>query len=172
MPITLWGNPILDRRSLDVGDADFGSGLAALCARMLQVMYADHGAGLAAPQVGIPKRLFVYDCDGERGMIANPVIVERSADLQEDEEGCLSVPGFRWPTARAMAVTVKGQDAYGQPISLASDGYLARCFQHEIDHLDGRLYLSRLGGNLGRRARAAALSADWFGEPSRFVAIA
>jgi peptide deformylase len=138
---------------------------------MLQVMHRAEGAGLAAPQVGIAKRFFVYDCQGEKGMIANPVIVDRSRALLDDEEGCLSVPGFRWATPRADAVIVTGQDPWGEPIVLRTSDYLARCMQHEIDHLDGRLYLSRLGGKCGKQARAQAKAAAWYGQPARFVSV-
>ena len=171
MPLTLWGNPILDHPSLPVGDDEFGSELAALEDRMLRVMYAARGVGLAAPQVGIAKRFFVYDCDGRRGLLANPAIVERSRDLSEDDEGCLSVPGFAWSTPRAASVVVRGQDAYGIWQTISGDGYFARCLQHEIDHIDGRVYLSRLGGRVGKQARATARQAEWYGEPHRFIPI-
>ena len=172
MPLTLWGNPILDSPSMTMVAADFGPDLAELSARMMLVMYAAQGAGLAAPQVNIAKRFFVYNCDGVKGMIANPVIVSRSRQLQDDdEEGCLSVPGFRWPTPRAYAVTVDGLDAYGNSQSVDAEGYLARCVQHEIDHLDGRVYLTRLGGKTGRTALRAARSAPWYGQQDRMIAI-
>lgn len=171
MPLTLWGNPILDHPSLPVLDDEFGEELAALGERMHRVMRRAHGAGLAAPQVGIAKRLFVYDCDGHRGLLANPVIVERSRDLAEDDEGCLSIPGFAWLTPRAAAVTIEGQDALGRPVTVEASGYFSRCMQHEVDHLDGRLFLSRLGGRLGKSAQRAAKEASWYGEPHRFIAI-
>lgn len=171
MPLTLWGNPILDHSAVPLSDDGFNAEFRDLCERMLRVMHAAQGVGLAAPQVGISKRFFVYDCDGSRGVIANPAIVERSRDLQDDREGCLSVPGFRWPTVRADGVTVTGLDHDGEPVCLTAKGYLARCFQHEIDHLDGRLYLSRLGGSTARRARSAARAATWFGQPSRFIPV-
>lgn len=139
---------------------------------MLRVMYAAQGVGLAAPQVGIAKRFFVYDCDGQRGLLANPRIVERSRALCDDDEACLSVPGFAWSTPRAASVVVRGQDASGTPVTVSGDGYFARCLQHEIDHIDGYVYLSRLGGRLGKKARAAARQATWYGEPHRFVPIA
>lgn len=107
MPLTLWGNPILDRVATALTDAEFGPDLAQLGERMLRVMYAVHGVGLAGPQVGIAKRFFVYDCEGQRGLLANPVIAERTEDLAEDLEGCLSVPGFYWPTPRAAGVVVR-----------------------------------------------------------------
>jgi peptide deformylase len=171
MPLTLWGNPILDIPTLPLTDADFGADLAELGDRMLKVMYAVRGVGLAAPQVGIGKRFFVYDCDGRRGLLANPVIAERSADLSDEHEGCLSVPGFSWPTPRAAGVVIHGRDAHGDQVTLPTTGYLARCMQHETDHLDGQLYLSRLGGRLGKLARREAKQASWYGRPSRYVPI-
>lgn len=171
MPLTLFGNPILERLAASLGDAGFGAELAELGERMLRVMYAVRGVGLAAPQVGIGKRFFVYDCEGERGLIANPVITDRSRDLEEDREGCLSVPGFDWPTPRAAAVVIQGQDAYGEPLTLRAAGYLARCMQHETDHVDGQLYLSRLGGRMGKRARSEAKRASWYGEAEQFIPI-
>lgn len=171
MPLTLFGNPILDLPSSHVGPAEFGVELAAVADRMLKVMYAARGVGLAAPQVGIAKRFFVYDCDGQRGFLANPRIVDRSATLAEDDEGCLSVPGFYWPTPRAAAVVVEGQDALGNGVTLRATGYLARCLQHETDHVDGTLYLSRLGGRLGKHARREAKAASWYGQRARFIPI-
>jgi peptide deformylase len=171
MPLTLWGNPILDHPSLPVLDDEFGDDLADLGGRMHRVMRNAHGAGLAAPQVGIAKRLFVYDCEGHQGLLTNPVIVERSRALAEDDEGCLSIPGFAWTTPRAAGVTVQGQDAFGHPTTVEATGYFARCMQHEVDHLDGRLFLSRLGGRLGKSAQRAAKQAAWYGEPHRFIPI-
>lgn len=172
MPLTLWGNPILELVSVPVHGGEFGPELADLTERMFTVMYAAHGAGLAAPQVGIAKRLFVYDCEGQRGVLANPEIVERSSALSEEREGCLSVPGFSWPTPRAATVVVRAQDVDGEPVELHAAGYLARCMQHELDHLNGQLYLSRLGGRIGRQARRDAERADWYGQQTRFIAIA
>jgi peptide deformylase len=171
MPLTLWGNPILDHPSLHVLDDEFGDELAELGERMQRVMRNAHGVGLAAPQVGIAKRMFVYDCEGHRGLLANPVIVDRSRDLAEDDEGCLSIPGFAWLTARAAAVTVEGQDAFGRPVTLGATGYFARCMQHEVDHLDGQLFISRLGGRLAKSAHRTAKQASWYGEPHRFIPI-
>ena len=169
--MTLWGNPILELPTAPLTDADFGADLVELADRMLKVMYAAHGVGLAGPQVGIGKRFFVYDCEGQRGLLANPVIVERSHDLSEDHEGCLSVPGFAWPTPRASRVVIEGRDAHGEHVSFASTGYLARCMQHETDHVDGQLYLSRLGGRVGKLARREAKQAGWYGDPDRFIPI-
>jgi peptide deformylase len=171
MPLTLWGNPILDHPSVHVLDDEFGDELAELGERIHRVMRNAHGVGLAGPQVGIAKRLFVYDCEGQRGFLANPVIVDRSRDLAEDDEGCLSIPGFAWMTPRAAAVTVEGRDAFGQPITVDASGYFARCMQHEVDHLNGQLFISRLGGRLAKSARRAAKQASWYGEPHRFIPI-
>lgn len=169
MPLTLWGNPILEQLAASLGDADFGAELAELGERMMRVMYAVRGVGLAAPQVGIGKRFFVFDCEGRRGLIANPVITERSRELVEDQEACLSVPGFDWPTARAAEVVMEGQDAHGELVELHASGYLARCMQHETDHVDGQLYLSRLGGRLGKQARRQAKQAAWYGTFEKFI---
>ena len=166
------GNPILELVSAPLRDADFGPDLLDLTERMFKVMYAAHGAGLAAPQVGIGKRLFVYDCEGQRGVLANPSLVWRSTTLSEELEGCLSIPGFAWHTPRAEEVVAQGQDVYGHFAEVRATGYLARCMQHEVDHLNGQLYLSRLGGRHGRIARRDAKRADWYGRPDRFIAIA
>ena len=172
MPLTLWGNPILDHPSLHVLDDEFGEGLAELGERMHAVMRNARGVGLAGPQVGIAKRLFVYDCEGQRGLLANPVIVDRSPALAEEDEGCLSIPGFAWRTPRAASVTVEGRDAFGRTVTVEATGYFARCMQHEIDHLNGQLFISRLGGRLGKLARREAKAASWYGEPHRFIPIA
>ena len=171
MPLTLWGNPILDQLAAAVLDAEFGAELAELGERMMKVMYAVQGVGLAAPQVGIGKRFFVYDCGRRRGLLANPVIVDRSRELAEEDEACLSIPGSVWPTARAASVVIEGRDADGEPVTFRSTGYLARCMQHETDHLNGQLYVSRLGGRLGKLARREAREASWFGQPHKFVPI-
>jgi peptide deformylase len=171
VPLTLWGNPILEQIATSLGDAEFGAGLAELGERMLRVMYAVQGVGLAVPQVGIGKRFFVYDCEGRRGLLANPVIIDRSRDLSVEQEACLSVPGFDWPTSRATGVVIEGRDAFGELVRFPAAGYLARCMQHETDHVDGQLYLSRLGGRLGKRARREAKQATWYGNHARFIAI-
>ena len=120
--------------------------LLKLIDRMFETMYAEQGVGLAAPQIGESVRLCVLNCtgkkEGERVLI-NPVIVERSGE-HTDEEGCLSVPGARAKVTRAEKVKVRAYDRRGEEIELEADGLLARCIQHELDHLSGRLFFQRL----------------------------
>lgn len=172
MPLTLLGNPVLDAPSEPVSPTDLGVEFRRHCNHMLRAMYAAHGAGLAGPQIADPRRYFVYDCDGDRGVLVNPTLHEASRDRDTEDEGCLSVPGFRWPTRRAHTVQLTGLDALGHPIEIEASGYLARCFQHEIDHLDGRLYLSRLDSRIRRRARHLATSTDWHGADTVWLDVA
>jgi peptide deformylase len=117
---------------------------------MIETMYAAPGVGLAAPQVGVPLRLFVvdvsigHDADGLL-VVVNPEFVERDG-VQLEEEGCLSVPGFNATVIRPMRAVVKGLDRHGNPQQYEGTGLLARAFQHEMDHLDGTLFVDRLRG--------------------------
>jgi peptide deformylase len=125
---------------------DFGPELARLVADMTETMEDVEGAGLAAPQVGISLRVFTYRIGGVEGHIINPVL-ENSEDYQPDEvEGCLSIPGLGFPVRRFRATRVTGLDVNGNPVSVDGEGMLARCFQHETDHLDGILFTDRLEG--------------------------
>ncbi|WP_336921302.1 peptide deformylase [Aquipuribacter sp. SD81] len=147
------GDPVLRTRATPV--TAFDDRFRALVARMFEAMAAADGVGLAANQVGNDLAVFVLDCDGVRAVVANPEL-ELVGDLVETEpEGCLSVPGHSWPTPRRARATVRGQDEHGRPVVLAGEGLLARCLQHEVDHLAGRVYLDRLPGPLRRRAWAA-----------------
>jgi peptide deformylase len=113
---------------------------------MTETMEDVEGAGLAAPQVGISLRVFTYRIGGVEGHIINPVL-ENSEDYQPDEvEGCLSIPGLGFPVRRFRATRVTGVDVNGNPVSVDGEGMLARCFQHETDHLDGILFTDRLEG--------------------------
>ncbi len=128
----------------------FDESLQTLVDDMIQTMYAAPGVGLAAPQVGVPLRLCVIDLsvgkrDGEIITLANPEFVERSG-MQVEDEGCLSVPGFTASVARPAHVVVRGLDRHGQPRTIEGTGLLARALQHEVDHLDGLLFLDRLRG--------------------------
>jgi peptide deformylase len=117
---------------------------------MVQTMYAAPGIGLAAPQVGMPLRIFVADISVGRNpadllIFINPEFVERDG-MQLEEEGCLSVPGFNATVARPSRATVKGLNQNGEEQVIEATGLLARCFQHEMDHLDGTLFVDRLRG--------------------------
>ncbi len=136
----------------------FDAELARFGADLLETMRAARGVGLAAPQVGVLRRMFAYDVGmdeetGEHphGVLVNPVIV-RSDGKQEGEEGCLSFPGLYYECARAMEVTVQACDTAGRPLILEGSGLLARAFQHEVDHLDGVLFIDRLSGSDRKRA--------------------
>ncbi|WP_279582763.1 peptide deformylase [Fodinicola feengrottensis] len=114
----------------------------------------DGRAGVAAPQIGVSLRVFSYSVDGDLGYVVNPRLV-RTEGLQDGDEGCLSLPGLWFPTERGSEATVTGVDADGKPITVEGDGLMARCLQHETDHLDGIVYIDRLKG----RTRKSALRA-------------
>ncbi|MDG4833964.1 peptide deformylase [Solwaraspora sp. WMMD1047] len=148
-PITHYGAPVLHRRCADV--TTFDHALSQLIDDMFASMYAAHGVGLAANQIGVDARVFVYDCpdaDGAHqvGHVVNPVLRTAAAlaGTDDGDEGCLSVPGPRAALRRAALATVTGLDRHGAPVTVSGTGYLARCLQHETDHLDGLLYVDRL----------------------------
>ena len=148
-PIRLVGDPVLRQRAAEVADID--GKLARLADEMITTMYEAPGDGLAAPQVGVEKRMFVYDVgEGPRTLI-NPVISESDGEWAY-EEGCLSVPGLSWQIVRPKQVLLTGLDLDGNEVSVEADELLARCFQHEIDHLDGVLLLERLDADTRRAA--------------------
>lgn len=143
------GNPILRRRGVQV--KRFDDGLARLAEDMIETMHAASGVGLAAPQVGVSTRLIVvempdsedYPHPGERWVVCNPEVVKASQETEVGQEGCLSVAGYVGMVERPTAVTIKGQDLQGRKIRVKADGFLARAFLHEIDHLSGVLYVDR-----------------------------
>jgi peptide deformylase len=141
--IRTYGDPVLKQRATEVTDVD--GKLAALVEGMIETMYAAPGAGLAAPQVGVQKRFFVYDANDDTGahVLINPVITEARGEW-EYEEGCLSVPGLYFPIVRPKEVHVTGFDLDGNEVSIEADEFAARLFQHELDHLEGRLLLELL----------------------------
>jgi peptide deformylase len=150
--IRLFGDPVLKQRAPAVTDID--GALVQLTTDMVDTMRAAPGLGLAAPQVGVQKRLFVYQLDEDEGpkAIVNPVITESRGEW-EYEEGCLSVPGLYFPIVRPKEVHLTGYDLDGNEISIEADELAARLFQHELDHLDGTLLLEYLD----RDQRKAAL---------------
>lgn len=145
-PIVKHGERVLQTPALPV--TQFDESLHTLVDDMLQTMYAAPGIGLAAPQIDVPLRVCVIDLTvGKRGgeviTLVNPVFVERDG-MQLEEEGCLSVPGFQATVPRPSRVVVKAQDIHGKEVVVEGTGLLARALQHELDHLDGRLFLDRL----------------------------
>ncbi len=148
MPIRKLGDPVLRERGRDV--ERFDRSLERLVEDMFETMYDAPGVGLAAQQVGISSRFFVYDDgDGHRGFVANPELSDLDGQDVHDE-GCLSIPGPFYPTPRALRVRLRGLDVRGRPIELVGEGLLARIFQHETDHTNGKLYIDRLDDE-GRR---------------------
>jgi peptide deformylase len=137
-PIVKYGNPILREKSKFV--TNFDDQLPEFIARMKEIMRTANGVGLAAPQVGVLKRIFIYDSGDSVQAVINPKIT-RSKGEQVGEEGCLSLPGLQGEVTRAYEVVVKGQDEFGDPIKIRAEEFLARVIQHEIDHLDGILFI-------------------------------
>jgi peptide deformylase len=141
------GNPVLKRRSSKI--TRFDGALANLVDDMLETMHAASGVGLAAPQIGVSKRLIIvempedeeYEAAGQRYVMCNPDIVKASRETEIGQEGCLSVAGYVGWVERAEQVIVRGQDLRGKKVQVKAKGYLARAFQHEIDHLNGVLYV-------------------------------
>lgn len=145
LPIVKAGDPVLRKKTARIDKID--DGLQQLIADMFITMYAAPGIGLAANQVGISRALAVIDLQPNRRrqplVLINPEIVEASGQIAE-EEGCLSVPGFDGKVKRAANVRVKALNEHGLPVEIEGEGLMARCLQHEIDHLNGKLYIDRL----------------------------
>lgn len=176
LPIRIVGDPVLHNptKPVQVGpDGSIPEDVRKLIADMYETMQAANGVGLAANQVGAPLRLFVYDCAEARGktvrrkgVVINPVlqtseVPETMPDPENDDEGCLSVPGESYPTGRANWARVKGLDAAGSPVTLEGEDLFARMLQHETGHLDGMLYLDRLLGRHARSAKRMVKSRGW-----------
>ena len=166
-PILKHGSRVLQEPARDV--EAITSEIQALISDMVETMYAAPGIGLAAPQIGVSLRIFVIDLSVGRdaaGLITmiNPVFVERDG-MQLEEEGCLSVPGFNATVPRPARAVVKGLDRDGREHQLEGTGLLARAFQHEMDHLDGQLFLDRLRGIkrelIVRKIRKLAKQGKW-----------
>jgi peptide deformylase len=172
LPIVITGEPVLHRPAADV--TEFGETLSTLVANMFDTMTAAPGVGLAAPQVAVPLRLFVYNWTDDdnrtwRGVAINPELwisppPAGAPDAETESEGCLSIPGERFPLRRGERAILHGLDLAGTPFELAAEGWLARIFQHEFDHLDGVLYADRLGHD-DSRAVAKVIRRNGWGEP-------
>lgn len=162
--VRIFGDPVLRTRAEEV--TEFDETLATLVDDMLDTMDDADGVGLAANQIGVTRRVFVYDCShevtGARGHIINPVWEPVGEEKQVGPEGCLSIPEISKDTERYQKVVVRGVDKQGEPIEFECDGLLARCVQHETDHLDGVLFLQRLAPALRKEAMAEIRNAEWF----------
>jgi peptide deformylase len=167
LPIRLFGDPVLRQRAADV--TDFDEALRKLADDMHETMRHGEGAGLAANQVGVLKRLFTWEVvdtaegetEPEGGAVVNPEVVELSEATQEGDEGCLSFPGLFYPTERPLRARVRAQDVHGEPYETEREGLIARVFLHELDHLDGILFIDHLAKHdrkeAMRRIRAGEL---------------
>ncbi|MCC7174374.1 MAG: peptide deformylase [Bryobacterales bacterium] len=167
-PIVKLGDPVLEKKAETVTEFDTPE-LHELIENMFETMYANRGVGLAATQIGISRRIAVIDSAAGEGppqrlVLINPEIV-RIEGKQVSEEGCLSVPGFREPVRRGARVTVRAQNVKGEPFEVTGEDLLARAFEHEIDHLNGKLYLSRLSplkrDVIKRRVRKLQKEGEW-----------
>ncbi|HYL82996.1 MAG TPA: peptide deformylase [Candidatus Angelobacter sp.] len=166
-PIVKFGDPVLERATKPV--EKFDEELQTLVADMFESMYAAQGVGLAAPQIGIGLRLAVIDVTNGKNpeakiVCANPEIIHAEGE-QREEEGCLSLPGFRGYVARPQYVTVRAQDATGKEFEMRGEQLLARAFCHEIDHLNGILFINHLSmlkrDLIKRKIRKLKKSGEW-----------
>jgi peptide deformylase len=147
--VRLFGDPVL-RTPCDAVDR-FDEALMSLVADLEETVSAPGRVGLAANQIGVSRRVFSYCVDGRVGHLVNPVI-EAVEGEQEEEEGCLSLPELWYPVRRAQYARARGVDRLGQPVVVEGEGLLARCLQHEVDHLNGRLFVDCLSGSVRKQA--------------------
>lgn len=172
LPIVITGDPVLHTPAAPVEEIDDAT--KQLVTDMIETMHAAPGVGLAAPQVGVAKRIFVWHwVDDEEqkheGVAVNPTLYVTPtplppADEEEESEGCLSIPGERFPLRRGEGAILKATDLDGKPFEIEAHGWLARIFQHEYDHLDGILYADRLEHAHGK-AVAKAIKKEGWGKP-------
>jgi peptide deformylase len=161
-PIRLFGDPILRTPAEPV--VDFDKELRTLVHDLTETMIDAPGVGLAAPQIGVGLRVFTYYVDDEIGHLVNPRL-ELSTEVQDGPEGCLSIPELTFDCLRARRAVANGQNMYGEPVTIEGSDLLARCIQHESDHLDGVLFVDRLDKEAKRAAMRAIREAEWYGDP-------
>jgi peptide deformylase len=166
--IVLYGEPVLEKQAATVTEFDTPE-LSKLIEDMFESMYAAKGVGLAAPQIGIAKRISVIDLSvaedpAQKIVLINPEII-RKEEFQTGEEGCLSLPGFREQVTRPNRVTVRAQNIHGEWFEMNGEELLARAFCHEIDHLNGRLYISHVSALkrdlIRRKVRKLVKAGEW-----------
>ncbi len=165
-PIRLFGDPVLRTPAQPV--TTFDKELRTLVADLTDTMMDAPGVGLAAPQIGVSLRVFTYWVDDVVGHLINPSL-DLSDEEQFGEEGCLSLPGLTYDTTRAMAVVATGMNMHGEPVVVEGSELLARCVQHETDHLDGILFIDRLDPVARKLAMKEIREAEWFGQPAPTV---
>ena len=156
--IRLFGDPVLRTPAERV--TDFDAELRRLVGDLTDTMLEAGAAGLAAPQLGVGLRVFAYRVDGVVGHLVNPDLT-LGVEEETEPEGCLSMPGLRFDTPRAVQVVARGQDAFGEPVTVKGTHLVARAIQHETDHLDGVLFIDRLDPAHRREAMRLVREADW-----------
>ncbi|MFL6074628.1 MAG: peptide deformylase [Mycobacteriales bacterium] len=162
-PIRLFGDPVL--RTVAEPVVDFDRELRQLIQDLDETMREAAGAGLAAPQIGVSLRAFTYHTgEEEHGHLINPELTVVGEEYQFGEEGCLSIPGLTFDCRRHLQVIAKGMNMYGDPVVIEGSDLLARCIQHETDHLDGVLFIDRLDPDTRKAAMKAIREAEWAGE--------
>lgn len=160
-PIRYFGDPVLTTPASPV--VDFDKELRNLVKDLTDTMLDAPGAGLAAPQIGVPLRVFVWHVDEQFGHLVNPTL-DLSDEMQEGEEGCLSFPELSYDTPRAFRAVAKGWNMHGEPLVVEGTDFLARALQHETDHLNGVLFIDRLSSDLRKQAMKEIRASDWFME--------
>ena len=160
-PIRLFGDPVLRTPAVPV--TTFDKELRTLVKDLADTMIDAPGVGLAAPQIGVGLRVFVFDVGDVLGHLVNPVLHFPSEEEQDGPEGCLSLPDLTFDCRRRQHVVAHGQNVYGDPVTIEGSDMLARCVQHETDHLDGVLFLDRLDVATRRAAMEAIRLAEWSG---------
>jgi peptide deformylase len=165
-PIRLFGDPVLRTPAAPV--ETFDKELRTLVADLTDTMMDAPGVGLAAPQIGVSLRVFTYWVDDIVGHLINPVL-DLSDDEELGEEGCLSLPGLAFDTMRALRVVAKGMNMHGEPVTIEGSELLARCVQHETDHLNGILFIDRLDTAARKVAMKEIRESEWFGVPAPVV---
>lgn len=158
--IRLFGDPVLRTVCAPIDTID--EGIRSLVTDLIDTVKLPGRAGVAAPQIGFALRAFSYNIDGEIGYILNPVLTEVRGDTEPTGEGCLSVPGLWHDAQRHPWARVEGIDLDGAPVVLEGSGLMAQALQHETDHLDGKLYLSRLDADARRAAMREVRESSWF----------
>ncbi|HEY7011055.1 MAG TPA: peptide deformylase [Jatrophihabitantaceae bacterium] len=162
VPIRLFGDPVL--RTVADPVTEFDAQIRQLVHDLEETMLAAPGAGLAAPQIGVGLRVFTYHIDDEQaGHLINPVLHFPDDEMQDGEEGCLSIPGLAFDCRRRANVVAHGQNMWGDPVTVEGTARLARCIQHETDHLDGVLFVDRLDAETRKAALKAIREAEWSG---------
>jgi peptide deformylase len=167
--IKIFGDPILTIKADEV--KDFDKELRQLVKDLTETMLEAPGVGLAAPQIGVSLRVFTYCVDEDKpGHLINPVL-KLTTEEQIGDEGCLSVPGLAFNTTRSFGVVAQGKNMYGEDVVIEGTELLARCVQHETDHLDGIIFIDRLDTETRKLAMKSIREAEWFGNDAPQIRI-